>query len=298
MVGKFVLRVSVLAVLLFQASLRAEDELESLQLKYEIERERLRAPLIDLRKKYQQRLQAIFEEYSAEGDLSKALAARSAAEAKGDPDGASIDAAPEKVAEAQRIYLKAKRSREKQESLKQQELARAYRGRLEKLRVELTKNGAVDAAVAVDGEIGKIEKTLRGLALRIGASKGLCAISITSNLKVSIEELRAGAERLSGGYRPKFLTVAKEVEGAEFTKVPWTKTTSFEITAQEEGFIYLIRVPKDFDPPLLHERVDNPISGPYIYPRTTARIVLERGQKLKFTAGEGGIIAKQIKVTK
>ena len=101
------LMVFVLVMISLPAT-RAESELESIRLKYEIERELLHKPIATLRTQYKARLLELKNQFSEAGNLNAALAAEAAitAAAKGDPDPDKIDSSVAGVARTQEIFLK------------------------------------------------------------------------------------------------------------------------------------------------------------------------------------------------
>ncbi|MGI9242850.1 MAG: hypothetical protein ACR2RV_18780, partial [Verrucomicrobiales bacterium] len=123
-----------------------------------------------------------------------------------------------------------------------------------------------------------------------------CSVTVSSTHKLSVHPLEAGTQRLSGRYRPKFDSIADELSGFQFTRTPWQASPTHEVTAIEDGFLYVFSISK---PPTVDEGiskvlVEKMIRGPYLNKAGMYRINLKRGQSLKCKGGECGVIAKEI----
>jgi hypothetical protein len=276
----------------------AADELEVLQFKYEIDRELLNEPLVTLRAQYQNRLLKLKDQASKAGDLDTALAAQAAADA-GDPDPDKIDAQQKAIAATQRIFLEQREARLQRERRQLEELDRAYAGKLARLETALRQVGDADQASLVGVEIKKVEKLIEEhVASARRLAEQLCHVSISSNRTLSVHDLRAKAQRLSGGYRPVFETVGENLEGAKFTRVPWNKTTEMTVTAKNDGYIYIFSLSKR--PSIVEEvertAVKGMITGPYLGKAFMDRVKLRRGDSFSCKGGECAVIAEDIEL--
>ena len=142
------------AAAIMVANTHGQVEFESLQLKYEVEREKLNKPIVTLREQYKARLLELVDKYTEEGDLAKALAAKGAV--SGNPDIDKVDSSMTEVARAQKIFLQQKASKIRQKHVSLIALNRTYTAQLSKLRIGLTKAGKLEQATAVDAEAKKI----------------------------------------------------------------------------------------------------------------------------------------------
>ena len=154
--------VSLLMALALTPIAGAQDELDGLRFKYEVEREKLAKPLVDLRAKYKAQLDKLEKKFVAEGALKKVLAARTAATA-GDPNPKRLDNEVPEIADLQKIFVREKEQRLKKAELGLEKLHDSYLPKLKKLRASLTKSQKIEEAIAVDGEITRIAKQQKDL---------------------------------------------------------------------------------------------------------------------------------------
>ena len=145
-------------------------------------------------------------------------------------------------------------------------------------------------------------ETAGQLAELIGKTKAeqsdfgdLCVIKISSNVSASPQHLKKGIQRLSGGYRPTFSHVCPDIEGAEFTKVPWKSSPSYKIEVQRSGYLYMTGVSKhNFTKSGLkiHE-ISRKIGGSYVGKLYAVRV--DKGQTLECGGYESCLIAANIR---
>jgi hypothetical protein len=161
----------------------------------------------------------------------------------------------------------------------------------------MTKAGNIEGAQAVDAEAMHVNMRLDTLREEEEASASwFCKVIVSSSAALSVHEHRKGAERLSGGYRPIFEGVAEEVEGMMFTRVPWSKSPTNQVTAETSGCLYVFSISKETKVvgEVKKEAVTGLISGPHLGKVSVFRVTVKRGETFTCQGGECGVIARAI----
>ncbi len=123
----------------------------------------------------------------------------------------------------------------------------------------------------------------------------LCVIKISANVSASPQHLKKGTQRLSGGYRPVFNRVCPDIEGAEFTRVPWKSNPNYKIEVQRSGYLYMTGVYKHnfTESGLKIHEITRKIGGAYV--GKLYAVYVEKGQVLECGGYESCLIAANIR---
>ena len=171
-------------------------------------------------------------------------------------------------------------------------------------RMEQSKAQYLDSLVKLQSKyaLRGDRQTADQLADLIGKTKAeqsgfgdLCVIKLSSNISTSSQHLKKGTQRLSGGYRPTFSHVCPDIEGAEFTKVPWKSHPNYKIEVQRSGYLYMTGVYKhNFTQSGLkiHE-ISRKIGGRYV--GKLYAVYVDKGQILECGGYESCLIAANIR---
>ena len=145
-------------------------KLDGLQLRYdlahwEIAQKQWVKPLEKLRNQYRERMSRVQKDFEEAGELEKAVAARAAADpAKPDPTAASINRKVPQIGKAQSTFLDQKKRIELTLKKSHEGLANAHVAKLSAYKVELTRIGRLDSALAIDHVIKEFKAKGRAVA--------------------------------------------------------------------------------------------------------------------------------------
>lgn len=173
---------------------------------------------------------------------------------------------------------------------------RKYGEALKALRKRYAQAGELEAAMAVQAELGKLEEQTEPPDV---SSSPWATIEVESSLgSVSVQLLTKGAERLSGGYRPPFTKVSKDLVGAHFLRVPWQSKSTMTVRVKISGDLLSISPSKES---LESDAVDwrqtkTLVGGPYLTRVFRARV--RQGDQFKVSGFELSLIAQEIALEK
>ncbi|MFP6880943.1 MAG: hypothetical protein VCA34_08335, partial [Roseibacillus sp.] len=147
--------------------------------------------------------------------------------------------------------------------------------------------GQLEASLAVKIELEKMVPPVnesRYATLEISGAGG----------SVSVRDLIEGAERLSGGYKPKFNKVSEKLAETQYVRVPWQSKHNWKIKATSDGIVYTISPSEESLEATgkVWKRVHTAVDGPYL--KRVFETRLERGDEIELAGYELSLIGKEL----
>ena len=129
------------------------EKLDGMRLEYDLAREEVQEkqwlePMEKLRKGYRERMQKVQEDFAKTGDLTRALAARNAANSE--PNADSIHSSIKEIAGVQMIFIKAKAKIQKRRNDSLVKLASTHIKQLNRVKARLTQARRLDSALVIE----------------------------------------------------------------------------------------------------------------------------------------------------